>query len=236
MLGRVRGGPLETSTLRHKENTMKRTTLFLAASAMFLAAACKDEAPLVKATPTPAPAKPAQPAASKPASDAGPADAHLGMMEKYAIWKAKKEADEKLAAQLAAEEKAGLIKFDKSKLPKHLALFAFEKKTRQALDQAAEKLNGKLDAADQLKKVATSQRKPIETQATALRAMDPKGGSSNIGTDHDVVLNLLANDYPEAIVAFFEGQTKPLADVRAEMDKREKKIASWLEEVKSSKK
>jgi len=207
--------------------------------AIVLAAACKDEAPSVKASPTPTPAKPAlvsPPADASPTGDARSADAHLGMMERYAVWKAKKEADEKLAAQLAAEERARLMKFDKSKMPKHLALFAFEKKTRQALDQAAEKLNGKLDAEDQLKKLATSQRKAIETQAQSLRAMDPKGGSSNIGTDHDVVLNLLANDYPEAIVAFFQGQTKPLAEVRAEVDKREKKIGAWLEEVKNSKK
>ena len=208
---------------------MKRTTTFFAASAMFLAAACKDEAPPVKATP--APAKPA--IVSQPVDAGPPTDARLGMMERHAIWKAKKEADEKLAAQLAADERARLMKFDKSKLPKHLALFAFEKKTRLALDQAAEKLNGKLDADDQLKKLATLQRKAIESQAQSLRAMDPKGGSSNIGTDHDVILNLLANDYPEAIVTFFQGQTKPLAEVRAEMDKREKKIGAWLEELKS---
>ena len=209
---------------------MKRTTTFFAASAMFLAAACKDEAPPVKATP--APAKPA--IVSQPVDAGPPTDARLGMMERHAIWKAKKEADEKLAAQLAADERARLMKFDKSKLPKHLALFAFEKKTRLALDQAAEKLNGKLDADDQLKKLATLQRKAIESQAQSLRAMDPKGGSSNIGTDHDVILNLLANDYPEAIVTFFQGQTKPLAEVRAEMDKREKKIGAWLEELKST--
>ena len=211
---------------------MKRTTVFVAASAMFLAAACKDDAPALPAPPAPAPAKPAP----SPTIDAGTADARLGMMERHAIWKAKKESDEKLAAQNAAEEKARLVKFDKSKLPKHVALFAFEKKTRQALDQAAEKLNGKLDAEDQLKKLATSQRKAIETQAQSLRTMDPKGGNSNIGTDHDVILNLLANDYPEAIVAFFAGKTKPLAEVRAELDKREAKIGAWLEELKSSKK
>jgi hypothetical protein len=221
------------------ENTMKRTTLFLATMAMFVTAACREEAPPLKAAPKPAPAKPAVPSQAVdagPATDARPSDAHLGMMERYAIWKAKKEADEKLVAQNAAEEKARLIKFDKSKMSTHVALFAFEKKTRQALDRAAEKLNGKLDAADQLKKLAASQRKPIENQAKILRGMDPKGGNSNIGTDHDVILNLLAEDYPEAIVAFFEGQTKSLAEVRAELDKREKKISSWLEEVKSSKK
>lgn len=208
---------------------MKRTCLFLAASAL-LVAACKDQsAPPMKASSAP---RPLPSPDARQSVDAGAIDAHLGMMERYAIWKAKKEADEKLAAQLAAEEKARLIKFDKSKLPKHLALVAFEEKTRQALDGAAQRLNGKIDAEDQLKKLATSQRKPIETQAAALRAMDPKGGNSAIGTDHDVVLNLLANDYPEAILAFFQGQTKPLAEVRAEMDKREKKIRTWLEEVK----
>ncbi len=209
---------------------MKRSALFLAASALMFVAACKDETPPAKAPTAPPP--PPAPVAKQTVDAGQSADAHLGMMEKYAIWKAKKEADEKLAAQLASEEKARLIKFDKSKLPKHLALLTFEEKTRQALDQAAEKLNGKIDAADQLKKLANSQRKGIETQGAALRAMDPKGGNSNIGTDHDVVLNLLANDYPEAIVAFFEGQTKPLAEVRAEVDKRDKKMRSWLDEVK----
>ena len=84
--------------------------------------------------------------------------------------------------------------------------------------------------------MATSQRKAIDGQINGLRAMDPKGGSSNIGTDHDVILQLLAADYPQAIVAFFQGQTKPLAEVRVELDKREKKISAWLEELQSSKK
>jgi hypothetical protein len=218
---------------------MKRITLFLGAGALFLAAACTEQTPPRKAEPTPAPAKPAQPARAAdagPVTDARPADAHLGMMERHAIWKAKKEADAKLAAELAAEEQARLLKFDKSKLPKHLALFAFEKKTRKALDDAAEKLQGKPDARDQLAKLVASQRKTIEAQAKILRAMDPQGGNSNIATDHDVSLNSLANDYPEAIVASFQGDPKPLAAARAELDKREKKITSWLAELKSGKK
>lgn len=216
---------------------MKRTTFFLVASAMMVAAGCKDDAPPPAPRPAPTPAAPTvakRSAEAPPTADAGSSDARLGMMERYAIWKAKKESDEKLAAQNAADEKARLLKFDGSKLPKHLSLFAFEKKTREALDAAVEKLNGKLDAADQLKKLAGTQRKAIEGQANGLRTLDPKGGNSNIATDHDVILNLLANDYPEAILAFFQGQTKPLAEVRAEMDKREKKIASWLDEVKAS--
>lgn len=213
---------------------MKRSALLLVASATMLAAACKEPAPAPKAPPAPVAAKPAPP--PRPVDGGAAGDARpLGMMERHALWKAKRDADAKLAAELAAAEKARLIKFDKSKLSKHMALFAFEKKTRAALDKAAEKLNGKLDAADQLKKLSASQEKAISAQISALRAMDPKGGNSNIGTDHDVVLNLLATDYPAAIVSFFQGQTGPLAEIRAEMDKREKKIGSWLEEVKTSK-
>ena len=225
----------QSEPAKTREETMKRTAFFLGAGAIFLVAACTEQAPPPKPERTP-PAKPAPPAPVGPATDARPADARLGMMERYAIWKAKKEADAKLATQLAAEEQARLLKFDKSKMPKHLALFAFEKKTRKALDDAAEKLKGKPDASEQLAKLVASQRKAIEAQAKILRAMDPQGGNSNIATDHDVSLNALANDYPEAIATSFQGDGKPLAEVRAELDKREKKITSWLEEVKGSKK
>jgi hypothetical protein len=216
--------------LAAQESIMNRTSILLGATAVLVAAACTEQNQ-PKPQPQPAPAKPVAKTPDAGASTDARGDARLGMMERHAIWKAKKEADEKLAAQLAAEEKARLFKFDKAKLPKHQAMFAFEVKTRKALDEAVEKLNGKLDAEDQLKKLAASQRKPIEAQAKILRTLDPKGGNSNIGTDHDVYLNLLANDYPEAILAFFEGQTKPLADVRSELDKREKKMAAWLEEL-----
>ena len=49
------------------------------------------------------------------------------MMEKHAIWLAKKEADEKLAKELADEESARLRKFDKSKLAQHLKLARLRK-------------------------------------------------------------------------------------------------------------
>ena len=55
-----------------------------------------------KEAPPAAPAAPAAPAPPPPAApsavDGGRADARLGMMERHAIWKAKKEADAKLAA------------------------------------------------------------------------------------------------------------------------------------------
>ncbi len=216
---------------------MKRIVTTVGLGMVFLLAGCTSQEP-AKPAPRPAPPKtsqPAQVAQATKAGDAGAADAHLGMMEKYAIWKAKKEADEKLAKQLADQEAARLRKFDKSKLATHLALLGFEKETRRTLDEAAEKLKGKPDAAAQLEKIAAKQRKAIEAKAKILRKMDPTGGNSNIATDHDVSLNLLANDYPAALAAAAAGDEKPLADARKELDKRFEKMESWLDELKTAK-
>ena len=209
---------------------MKRIVTFFGIGIVTLLAGCSEPAP------QPIPAKKPTPAVEAPKPiDAGTADARLGLMEKHALWLAKKEADEKLAKELAAEESARLRKFDKTKLSTHVALLTFEKKTRKILDDAAESLKGKPDAAAQLEKVAEKQRKPIEAQAKILRKMDPSGGNSNIGTDHDVSLNLLANDYPAALAAAAAGDEKPLVEVRKELDSRVKKMESWLDEVKTAK-
>jgi hypothetical protein len=181
----------------------------------------------------PAPAAPASaPAPAPPAADAGHADARPGLMERHAIWKAKKEADAKLAAELAAQEQARLIKFDRAKLPKHLALVAFVKKTRAQLDAAATKLKGKPNAPAQLQKLVAGQSKALTAQGKALEAIDPKGGNSNITTDHEMNLQLLSHDYPAAIEASWNGDEKPLTEARAELDKRLAKIDAWVAQLK----
>jgi len=216
---------------------MKRIALVL--GSVVALAACSSQEP-AKPTSPPTPPKPAPVAeAPKPeapkAGDAGTPDAKpLGMMEKYALWKAQKAADEKLAKELAEQEAARLRKFDKSKLPVHQKLLAFEKKTRADLDATAEKLKGQSDAGAQIEKIAEKLRKPIEAQAKILQKMDPSGGNSNLGTDHDVNLNLLANDYPAALAAAAAGDEKPLAEARKELDRRFDKMDKWLEEVKTS--
>jgi hypothetical protein len=175
-------------------------------------------------------------AAPTATTDAGRGDARLGMMERHAIWKAKKEADEKLAKELAEAENKRLLKFDKSKLSKHLALIAFEKKIREELEATAEKVKGQAEAAKIVEKLVNKQRKAIEAQAKNLQKIDPTGANSNIGTDHDVTLNILANDFPSAIIDYAAGDDKTIAQVRAELDRRMKKMALWLEEVRAFKK
>jgi hypothetical protein len=157
-------------------------------------------------------------------------------MERHAIWLAKKQADEKLAKELAEAEHKRLLKFDKAKLPKHKMLMAFAAKLRAQLDAAAESLKGKPDAAKQIEKMVAQQRKAVEAKAKLLRAMDPTGGNSNIGTDHDVTLNALANDYPAALIEALGGNEQPIQEVRADLDKRLKKMEAWLAEAKAFKK
>jgi hypothetical protein len=210
---------------------MKRIVTFLGLGIVALVAGCTEPA---KPTPPPPP-KPAPVVEAPKPTDGGTADAHLGMMERHAIWLAKRQADEKLAKELAEAEEARLRKFDKTKLATHMALLAFEKKTRKAFDDAATGLKGKPDAAAQMEKIADKQRKAIEAQAKILRKMDPTGGNSNIGTDHDVSLNVLANDYPAGLAAAAAGDEAPLAEASKELDKRFKKMESWLEEVKNFK-
>lgn len=218
--------------------------LVLAFGMLALAAACTEKKtqssvePAARPTPPPppppAPLLEKRPAAGETAPRDAAADRKLTQMEiKWEETKRKRAEEAALAKQLADEELARLKKFDKTKLAKHKALLAFEKKTRKQLEDAAAKWKGKPDAQDQIVKLAAALRKGIEAQATVLKSIDPEArGLSNIATDHDVSLNLLANDYPDAIALSFKGDEKPLADVRSEMDKREKKIADWLDELK----
>lgn len=141
---------------------------------------------------------------------------------------AKREAEEKkVAAELAGQEHDRLLAYDKTKLPVHQQVFAAIKKVRASYDKAKTK--------EAVEKVRASQAKTIEATGKKMVTIDPKGGNSNVTTDYDVMLNALSNDYPEALEASFGGDKKPFEEQSAELDKRTKKIESWLAEVKSYK-
>jgi hypothetical protein len=205
------------------------------------AAAC-DQKPASPPAPPPAPA----PAPAPPPAAAAPAPAKPKMVANpdglsLADRMAKREAEEKkLADQLAGEELKRLLKYDKGKLPQHQQVFAFIKKTRGQYDALEKKLTGgagdKAKAKADVEKLAGSLHAPIVAEGKKMAAIDPKGGNSNVTTDYDVMLNALANDYPEAMVASIDGDTKPLADQKAELDKRTKKVEDWLAEIKKAKK
>jgi hypothetical protein len=147
---------------------------------------------------------------------------------------AKREAEQKkVADELAKQEHDRLVKYDRGKLPLHNQVFAFIKKTRAAWDGLEPKLGGDKDASKKaVVKLAGSQRASIVAMGKTMAKIDPKGGNSNVTTDYDVMLNALANDYPEAMVASIDGDAKPLEGQKTELDKRTKKVTDWLAELK----
>jgi len=138
----------------------------------------------------------------------------------------RKASEAKLAAQLAAEEQQRLLAYDKTKVKLHDEVYSFIKKTRAELDKAKGK------AA--IEKVQEKQSKAIVAMGKKLQTIDPKGGNSNVVTDYDVMLNSLANDYPQGLVAEADGDKGLITEQRAELDKRSHKIEDWLKLVKAS--
>jgi hypothetical protein len=200
-----------------------------------LLGACDDPAQVAKQTAPPPAAKPPEP---KPAAagDAGakakmvaPSDG-LSLAERIA----KREANEKkVAAELAQAEHDRLIKYDRGKLALHTQVWAFITKTRAAWDALEPKFGADKEASKKsVEKLAGSQRASIVAMAKKMATIDPQGGNSNVTTDYDVMLNSLANDYPEALMASIDGAKQAIGEQKAELDKRTKKIEGWLAELK----
>jgi hypothetical protein len=179
-----------------------------------------------------------QPKAVEPKPDAGAKPKMVANSDGLSLAERiqKREANEKkVATELAAQEHDRLIKYDRTKLPLHNQVFAFITKTRGQYDALEKKLAGAADkekAKADVEKLAGSQRAGIVAMGKKMATIDPKGGNSNITTDYDVMLNSLANDYPEALAMSLGGDAKPLEEQKAELDKREKKISDWLAELK----
>jgi hypothetical protein len=218
--------------MRSKETTLALTTILALG---VLTSACAKEAPKAPPAPVAEPVNVARPPPAAAIDAAVPAKPKmvansdgLSLADRVAKRQA---AEAKVAAELADQEKARLLKYDRGKLPLHKQVFAFIVKTRAQYDAAAKSGDkGKVD------KLRESLNKPIVAMGKKMATIDPKGGNSNVTTDYDVMLNALANDYPEAIDASFDGDKQPLADQTAELDKRTKKVQDWLGELKSAKK
>jgi hypothetical protein len=208
------------------------TSALLVAFAMSIG--CESTPPKPAAPPPEAP-KPPPPPPPPPANvDGSAVDARKKMVAptdglSLADRIAKRQAEEKkLAEQLAGDEKKRLMTYDKTKLPLHLQTFAAIKKFRSAYDKAK--------TPEDVGKIQGKQEKDIIAAGKKMATIDPKGGNSNVTTDYDVMLNALANDFPAALSASFAGDKKGLEEQNAELDRRSKKIETYLAELKTFKK
>jgi hypothetical protein len=223
-----------------REVVMTRRISIIAALGLgvSLAGACDKETtpPAPVAAPAPAAAPAVAPPASAPRPKMVANPDGLSLSERIAKREA---AEKKVAAGLALEEHDRLVKYDRGKLPLHTQVFAFITKVRTEDDKLEKQVLAESDKAKakaQIEKAAGGQRAGIVAMDKKMATIDPKGGNSNITTDYDVMLNALANDYPEAMVAAVDGDPKPLAEQKAELDKRTKKITDWFAELRAAKK
>jgi hypothetical protein len=216
---------LPTAPLGRGRSVMRGASFVSALVLMMgIGIACSNETP---------PAPPAAPAAPTPPPPPAPPPAPkmvanpdgLSLADRIAKRQA---AEKKLATELAGEEQKRLLTYDKGKLPLHKEVFAAIKKYRAAYDHAKTK--------EDVEKVRVKQQKALEATGKKMATIDPKGGNSNVVTDYDVMLNAIANDYPDALELSFAGDKKPLEEQTAELDKRTKKIEDWLAELKAAKK
>jgi hypothetical protein len=127
---------------------------------------------------------------------------------------------------MAFEERERKLHYDRDRIREHRALMRLLAGARARYDRA------RTSAA-----VAAAQTRLPETVAEArrrIKVIDHWGNNSNLLADYDVILKVLADDYPAARLAALRGDPKPQADLRGELDARDKKMAAWLKEAAAS--
>jgi len=126
-------------------------------------------------------------------------------------------------------QRAVLLERDRPHLAKHVALLAFAQQTRARYDAL-------LGPAGQPVKASPTGVKKMEKLQTSLRPqvdeMDPTGQNLYLSPDHDTYLHYLADEYPAAAIGALSGDPAPLAEIRVEMDKLEKKVSAWIAELR----
>jgi hypothetical protein len=211
--------PLALRILRGMKKALVAAALFSTVGLLGCSNPPPPPPPPAPAAPPPAAAAPEPP---KPKMVANPDG--LSLADRMAKRQA---AEKKLAEELAVQENTRLLAYDKTKLPLHKAVWTDIQKYRAAYTHAKTKAD--------VEKIRAKQQPALEATGKKMSKIDEKGGNSNVVTDYDVMMNALANDYPDALEASFDGDKKPLEEQNAELDKRSKKIDDWLAEVKTSK-
>jgi hypothetical protein len=133
-----------------------------------------------------------------------------------------------------AEDPTRFLAFDRQNLRRHVALLGFARKARAQLEQAARQQQGNKAGAKRILALQASQQRSIAAQVQVLHAMDPQNDRSYLTPEHETNLHYLADEYPAAIIGELSGDPGPLAELRTEMDRVEKKIEDWLKQVRQA--
>jgi hypothetical protein len=122
---------------------------------------------------------------------------------------------------LREEEEERRLAYDQSREKEHEAVLAALEKARDRIDSAKTKAELNVAAAA-VKASLPALRKKVD-------AIDPKRQSSNLLTDYEAILELLAGPYVTARSAAIEGDGQGSGQLRADIERRLAKARAWLE-------
>jgi hypothetical protein len=137
-----------------------------------------------------------------------------------------KKAEAQWREHMAKEERERRLGYDRRKLKQHQVVFAFLRKARQRYDRARTKRS--------IARVQASLREPLADMRRRVVAIDHWGNNSNLLEDYGALLGMLEETYPAAAIASLDGQPRALDELRADFDRRTKKIRDWLVEAEAS--
>lgn len=136
------------------------------------------------------------------------------------------KSHEQWLAQMALEERERQLGYDRRKMKQHRALLAVLLAARKRYDAA------RTPAAV----AALSARTPalLEDAHRRIAAIDHWGVNSPLLPDYQALLQALADSYPAAVTAALHGDRGPLAQARADMDRRLASMRAWLKAAAES--
>jgi hypothetical protein len=137
-----------------------------------------------------------------------------------------RRSEEQWRVHMAAEERERQLGYDKRKLSEHRALRRLLDRTRARIDQA------RTPAA--LARTRAALPALIDEAQRRLTAIDQWGNNSRLHPDYQALIATLAGPYPDAKLAALKGAPRALETLRAEVDRRRKKMAAWLADAAAS--
>jgi hypothetical protein len=127
---------------------------------------------------------------------------------------------------LEEEEHERRLGYDRRRLGQHRAVLASLHGLRQRYDRA--KTNRAVASASAF---CRDRAPELRRRITAI---DPWGVSSKLLGDYGAMVDVLTGPYPAALLASIAGDPRQLHELRADWDRRVRKVQDWLAEAAAS--
>jgi len=137
-----------------------------------------------------------------------------------------KKSEAQWQQHMEAEERERQLGYDRRKIREHRKTMKLLAAARARYDRARTAA-----AVARVRATMSTLREQLRARETAI---DHWGVNSRLLADYEATIAALEGAYPDAKVAALSGDGQPLRDLRAELDRRTKKMNEWLTEAAAS--